>query len=113
MQETSDKFLDLGLEDGNQSDFNNMIQKQQMFQKECERLNFHFESSALSIPKGSTQSSEEILSVLEEQPEDALVGKYHKDLGVELDRIHDLLFNSIRKSMMSEDKQIIQSSRYQ
>jgi hypothetical protein len=40
VNDTSDRFLDLGMDEGNQSDYENMIMKQEKFSKECERFNF-------------------------------------------------------------------------
>lgn len=97
VNDISDKFLDLGLDDGNHSDYGNMMLKQEKFAKEFERLNFQFESQALHIPKGS-QNSDEIL----EEEEDAQLGKEHQTLGHELDRIHNLIHKTIKSQILSE-----------
>eukprot|EP00347_Sterkiella_histriomuscorum_P011387 403372652 len=96
VNDISDKFLDLGLDDGNHSDYGNMMIKQEKFGKEFERLNFQFDSQALHIPKGSQQSDE----ILEE--EDQQLGKEHMMLGGELDRIHQLMHKSIKQQILAE-----------
>jgi hypothetical protein len=61
VQEVSDRLLDLGLDDDNNSDYQNLMQKQEKFTKEFERLNgFQFDSHALHLPKGNAENEDMI-----------------------------------------------------
>jgi hypothetical protein len=91
VNDISDKFLDLGLDEGNNgSDYGNLMQKQEKFSKEFERLNFQFDSHSLHLPKGKADNEE----IMEE--EDRTIDEMHTTLGSEIDRIHDLIHKSIK-----------------
>jgi hypothetical protein len=62
-----------------------MIQKQEKFSKEFEKLQFNFESHQLHLPKASHNSDE----IIEEA--DADLGNAHIHLGNDLDRIHEII----------------------
>ncbi|CDW71837.1 px domain containing protein [Stylonychia lemnae] len=96
----SDKFLDLGLDDGNHSDYGNMIQKQEKFAKEFERFQFNFESHQLHLPKASHNSDE----IIEEH--DQTLGSAHAHLGNDLDRIHEIIRKQIKNQMLAEGQLI-------
>ena len=53
MNEISDRFIDLGLDEGNHSGFGqDMMIKQEKFRNESGKLNFVFETAHLDLPKG-------------------------------------------------------------
>ena len=53
VNDISEKFLDLGLDEGNHSDFGqDLIEKQARYKKEFQKLQFNFETQALNKPKG-------------------------------------------------------------
>ena len=102
VQEVSDKLLDLGLDDDNNSDYQNLMQKQEKFAKEFEKLaNFQFDSHGLRLPRGRAENEE----IIEE--EDASVQELHARLGADMDRIHEALVKGIKHQIQNEG-QIIQ-----
>jgi hypothetical protein len=53
VNEISEKFLDLGLDEGNHSDFGqDLIEKQARYRKEFQKLQFTFETQSLNKPNG-------------------------------------------------------------
>lgn len=67
VKEISDKFLDLGLDEGHDSEqYEEMRMKQDRFKKEFEKLNFAFETQNLDMPKGSHNNEEYINEVDED-----------------------------------------------
>lgn len=102
VQEISDRLLDLGLDDDNNSDYQNLMQKQEKFAKEFEKLaSFQFDSHGLRLPRGRAENEE----IIEE--EDASVQELHARLGADMDKIHEVLVKCIKHQIQNEG-QIIQ-----
>jgi hypothetical protein len=90
VNDISDKFLDLGLDDGNHSDYGDLMHKQEKFRKEFEKMPFNFEGQSLHMPKGDA-SNEEIL-----EEEDRTIEEEHVSLGKDIEKIFDVLHNTIK-----------------
>ena len=72
VQEVADKLLDLGLDEDNNSDYQNLMQKQEKFARELERLGgFQFDSHSLRLPRGNAENEELI------EEEDRAVAQAH------------------------------------
>jgi hypothetical protein len=57
VNEISDKFIDLGLDEGNHSGYGqDMMLKQEKFRKEFDKYAFTFETNHLNIPKGHSDT---------------------------------------------------------
>jgi hypothetical protein len=59
VKEISEKFLDLGLDEGHGSEqYEEMRIKQEKFKREFEKFNFNFETTNLDMPKGNIGNEE-------------------------------------------------------
>jgi len=100
VNEVSEKFIDLGLED-HESDYaaGELEAKQERFEREFSRLPFNFEAHSLQLPFGAAtavQSGEED-AVLE--AEDADIKRQSDVLGNQLAGLHEILFDSFARSL--------------
>ena len=100
MNEVSEKFIDLGLED-HESDYaaGELEAKQERFEREFSRLPFNFDAHSLQLPFGgatAVQSGEED-AVLE--AEDTELLRQSDMLGNQLAGLHDILFESFAKTL--------------
>ena len=103
VNEIADKFWDLGLDDGNRSDYGqDLIQKQQKFRKEFEKLNFQFDSQQLNKPKGSEMNEELLQQTDEDLAEEAV------KLSRELQMVNDIIHGTFKK-LITVEGQVVQS----
>jgi phage-related minor tail protein len=59
VNEISDKFIDLGLDEGNHSGYGaDMMAKQDKFKKEFEKFKFNFETLNNQIPTGKADNEQ-------------------------------------------------------
>jgi hypothetical protein len=89
VQEISEKFIDLGIEDHEDDYAADQLQaKQEKFDKEFSKTQFHFEAHSLSLPKTGAQSGNED-AILEKDDH-----QFEEDwpaLGQALKDIHEIL----------------------
>jgi len=62
VEDMSEKFIDLCVDDNNSAYGNDMAQRQERFRAHLEKLNFRFETTCLELP-ASTASSEADLDI--------------------------------------------------
>ena len=67
MAEISAKFLDLGFDEGHDSEqYEEMRVKQDKFRKEFEKFNFTFDTMNLDMPSASTKNEDDLFNMADE-----------------------------------------------
>ncbi len=89
VQEISEKFIDLGIEDREDDYAADQLQaKQEKFEEEFSKTQFHFDAHSLSLPKTGVQSGNEDAILEKDDPH------FEEDwsaLGQALKDIHEIL----------------------
>lgn len=95
VQEISERFIDLGIEDREDDYAADQLQaKQEKFEEEFAKTHFHFEAHSLSLPKGGfAQGNEDTL--LEE--DDPKINEDWAALGHALKDIHEIVHSRALK----------------
>jgi hypothetical protein len=96
VDEIQEKFIDLGLDEGNHSDYgDDLYNKQEKFRKEFERLPFEYDPVTLKMPKGGDN-----ISHLEKN-DDAMKTE-GEEMGRDLEEIFNLLSNKVKHQILLE-----------
>lgn len=97
------KFLDLGLDDGDESDtVGGIISKQNKYQKEFEKQQFKFETQLLDLPRGKDGNMELISGA------DSNLALEEENLDKAMKEIVSLLTGSMKTFLMGKEPLIFE-----
>ena len=97
MNEISDKFIDLGLDEQHSDYGQELMAKTEKYKREFEKSGFVFETSALKMPAGNEMNED----LLDEQSEENFKGAFDK-LGHDLEEINNILHSKHRNQYQQD-----------
>jgi archaellum component FlaC len=97
VNEISDKFIDLGLDEGNHSGYGaGMMEKQDKFNKEFDKFKFQFDNLNNQIPSGKVDN-EQLLGSM-----DKSLKRMNEEVGNDLTDIYNIIFQQSRSGFAAE-----------
>ena len=97
VQDISNKFIDLGVDEGNNSEqYQEMLEKQKKYNKELNKIDFVFETKNLDLPAACANTDMPQVNMGELSNEDEFMGKA-------LDDLHRIMQTDALKTFESHD----------